>query len=71
MSGPNGIIKSPPVYVRGTCQWNVTVKPGQTIKLKFNKLKLTKDTEGTSCGYQYLMVSELEINFLNGRKIRI
>ncbi|XP_073985355.1 cubilin-like isoform X1 [Rhodnius prolixus] len=58
MSGPNGIIKSPPVYVRGTCQWNVTVKPGQTIKLKFNKLKLTKDTEGTSCGYQYLMLRD-------------
>uniref|UniRef100_T1HII4 CUB domain-containing protein n=1 Tax=Rhodnius prolixus TaxID=13249 RepID=T1HII4_RHOPR len=58
MSGPNGIIKSPPVYVRGTCQWNVTVKPGQTIKLKFNKLKLPKDTEGTTCGYQYLMLRD-------------
>ncbi|XP_014254813.1 cubilin-like [Cimex lectularius] len=56
ISEPDGIIKLPAVRGRAhfDCQWNITVKQGQTIKIEFRKFDYFSPS--LSCNSSYVML---------------
>lgn len=63
LTEPNGIIEydnsSSTRAIRTwhfTCEWNVTVKPGRTIKVKITDMSIQEMPDHT-CGDNYLLVS--------------
>lgn len=43
-------------YIRDICTWNVTVRPGKTILVKFLSMEIY--TSGDTCSDSYVIVSK-------------
>lgn len=71
MTDPNGVIEydnSTSTRAirtwRFTCEWQVTVKPGRTIKVQITDISI-QETPDHLCGDNYLLVSKYIIFFIH------